>query len=105
LLASEAPDPGRHYVGTPGDIISECPGDFFGIRTLARKLSDEGLNFTEILQQLRRDLAIRCERIHACVQALDRKDVKPDADGRRRASCVPILCAEEAIIMSSAVSA
>jgi AraC-like DNA-binding protein len=28
-------------------------------RTLARKLSDEGLNFTEILQQLRRDLAIR----------------------------------------------
>jgi AraC-like DNA-binding protein len=28
-------------------------------RTLARKLSDEGLNFTEILQQLRRDLADR----------------------------------------------
>ena len=28
-------------------------------RTLARKLSDEGLNFTEILQQLRRDLALR----------------------------------------------
>src|SRR5262249_42965926 len=28
-------------------------------RTLARKLSDEGLNFTEILQQLRRDLAGR----------------------------------------------
>jgi len=28
-------------------------------RTLARKLSEEGLNFTEILQQLRRDLAIR----------------------------------------------
>jgi AraC-like DNA-binding protein len=28
-------------------------------RTLARRLSDEGLNFTEILQQLRRDLAIR----------------------------------------------
>jgi AraC-like DNA-binding protein len=28
-------------------------------RTLARKLSDEGLNFTEILQQLRRDLAFR----------------------------------------------
>ena len=27
-------------------------------RTLARKLSDEGLNFTEILQQLRRDLAV-----------------------------------------------
>ena len=28
-------------------------------RTLARKLSDEGLNFTEALQQLRRDLAVR----------------------------------------------
>jgi AraC-like DNA-binding protein len=28
-------------------------------RTLARKLSDETLNFTEILQQLRRDLAVR----------------------------------------------
>ena len=27
-------------------------------RTLARKLSDEGLNFTEILQQLRRDLTV-----------------------------------------------
>ncbi len=28
-------------------------------RTLARKLSDEGLNFAEVLQQLRRDLAVR----------------------------------------------
>jgi AraC-like DNA-binding protein len=28
-------------------------------RTLARKLSDEGLNFTEVLQQLRRNLAVR----------------------------------------------
>ena len=28
-------------------------------RTVARKLSDEGLNFTEVLQQLRRDLAVR----------------------------------------------
>ena len=28
-------------------------------RTLARRLSDEGLNFTEVLQQLRRDLADR----------------------------------------------
>jgi AraC-like DNA-binding protein len=28
-------------------------------RTLARKLSEEALNFTEILQQLRRDLAVR----------------------------------------------
>jgi AraC-like DNA-binding protein len=28
-------------------------------RTLGRKLADEGLNFTDILQQLRRDLAVR----------------------------------------------
>jgi AraC-like DNA-binding protein len=28
-------------------------------RTLGRKLADEGLNFTEIFQQMRRDLAIR----------------------------------------------
>jgi hypothetical protein len=27
-------NPGRHHVGIPGDIISECPGDFVGIRTL-----------------------------------------------------------------------
>jgi hypothetical protein len=33
--ASEAPNPGRHHVGTPGDIISECPGDFIGIRIAA----------------------------------------------------------------------
>jgi hypothetical protein len=35
LSASEAPDPGRHHLGTPGDIISECPGDIIGIRTKA----------------------------------------------------------------------
>jgi hypothetical protein len=23
----------RHHVGIPGDIISECPGDFIGIRS------------------------------------------------------------------------
>jgi AraC-like DNA-binding protein len=28
-------------------------------RTLARKLSDEGADFTEVLQQLRRELAVR----------------------------------------------
>jgi AraC-like DNA-binding protein len=28
-------------------------------RTLGRRLANEGLNFTEILQQLRRDLAVR----------------------------------------------
>jgi hypothetical protein len=26
---------GRHHVGTPGDIISECPGDFIGIRIIS----------------------------------------------------------------------
>jgi hypothetical protein len=77
-------------------------------RTLARKLSDEGLKFTEILQQLRRDLVVRylddrklhdiencvaarlsgCERIHACVQALDRKNAEPGADSRRLLSNV-----------------
>src|SRR5262249_19947683 len=43
-------------------------------RTLARKLADEGLNFTELLQQLRRDLALRylsdrkcmCRRSRGC---------------------------------------
>ena len=33
LSASKAPDPGRHHLRTLGDIISECPGDFVGIRT------------------------------------------------------------------------
>jgi AraC-like DNA-binding protein len=33
-------------------------------RTLARKLADEGLNFTEILQNLRRDLAVRYLKDH-----------------------------------------
>jgi hypothetical protein len=36
LLASEAPCPGRHHVGILGDIISECPDDFVGIRIQAR---------------------------------------------------------------------
>jgi transposase len=47
LFASEAPDPGRHHVGTPGDIISECPGDFVGIRSdgfwLHRLLTAHGI--------------------------------------------------------------
>jgi integrase len=38
--ASEAPDPGRHHVGIPGDIIPESPGDFVGIRTVVK---DAGL--------------------------------------------------------------
>jgi hypothetical protein len=40
LSASEAPDPGRHHVGTPGDIISECPGDFVGIRSQLRRTTE-----------------------------------------------------------------
>ena len=71
-------------------------------RTLARKLSDEGLDFTEVLQQLRRDLAVRylddpnlhiskiawllgfkrSECFHACIHAVDRKDAEPDAYNR-----------------------
>ena len=44
-----------------GRVLVEDVGRSLGMseRTLARKLSDEGLNFTEILQQLRRDLAVR----------------------------------------------
>jgi hypothetical protein len=34
LFRQRGTGPGRHHVGTPGDIISECPGDFVGIRTL-----------------------------------------------------------------------
>jgi putative tryptophan/tyrosine transport system substrate-binding protein len=39
-----APDPGRHHVGTPGDIISECPSDFVGIRSLREMGFVEGRN-------------------------------------------------------------
>jgi AraC-like DNA-binding protein len=44
-----------------GRVLMEDVARSLGMseRTLARKLSDEGLNFTEILQQLRRDLAVR----------------------------------------------
>ena len=44
-----------------GRVLAEDVARTLGMsdRTLARKLSDEGLNFTEILQQLRRDLAVR----------------------------------------------
>ena len=40
-----------------GDAVARSLG--MSKRTLARRLSDEGLNFTEVLQQLRRDLADR----------------------------------------------
>jgi AraC-like DNA-binding protein len=44
-----------------GRVLGEDVARSLGMseRSLARKLSDEGLNFTEILQQLRRDLAVR----------------------------------------------
>src|SRR5215831_6015386 len=44
-----------------GRVLAEVVARNLGMseRTLARKLSDEGLNFTEILQHLRRTLAIR----------------------------------------------
>jgi hypothetical protein len=44
LSASEAPNPGRHLVGTPGDIISECPGDFVGIRTPSPNEGEFGIS-------------------------------------------------------------
>jgi AraC-like DNA-binding protein len=61
-------------------------------RTLARKLADEGLNFTEILQQLRRDLAVRYlddRKLHISKIAWllgfneNRKDAERDASCRR----------------------
>jgi AraC-like DNA-binding protein len=44
-----------------GRVLAENVARSLGMseRTLARKLSDERLNFTEILQQLRRNLAVR----------------------------------------------
>src|SRR5262245_4741912 len=44
-----------------GRVLVEDAARSLGMskRTLARRLSDEGLNFTDILQQLRRDLAVR----------------------------------------------
>ena len=44
-----------------GKVLAEDVARNLGMseRTLARKLSDEELNFTQILQQLRRDLAVR----------------------------------------------
>jgi AraC-like DNA-binding protein len=44
-----------------GRVVVDAVARSLGMskRTLARKLSDEGLNFTEVLQQLRRDMAVR----------------------------------------------
>jgi AraC-like DNA-binding protein len=54
---SSAPWSVRCLSTLAGRGVRACLG--MSERTLARKLSDEGLNFTEILQQLRRDLAVR----------------------------------------------
>jgi hypothetical protein len=32
MIRQRGTRPGRHHLGTPGDIISECLGDFIGIR-------------------------------------------------------------------------
>jgi hypothetical protein len=32
IIRQQGTRPGRHHLGTPGDIISECLGDFVGIR-------------------------------------------------------------------------
>jgi AraC-like DNA-binding protein len=87
-----------------GRVLAEDVARSLGMskRTLARKLSDEGLNYSEILEQLRRDLAVRylndrklhVSKIawllgfsevsaftHACMQALDRKDTEANTDG------------------------
>jgi hypothetical protein len=60
LSASEAPDPGRHHVGILGDIISECPGDFIGIRRVVGRLVAArrcrgrwGLRSATMIRQLR----------------------------------------------------
>jgi hypothetical protein len=71
--ASEAPNPGRHQVGTPGDIISECPGDFVGMlegsnrsrvtgiaRNSVRDLFEAGLNEAAFVEH--------------CLWALDQRD-------------------------------
>jgi hypothetical protein len=44
LPASEAPRPGRHHVGIPGAIISECLGGFIGIGS-GRRGSATALNY------------------------------------------------------------
>ena len=37
IIRQRCTGPGRHHVGTPGDITSECPGDFVEIRTLEER--------------------------------------------------------------------
>jgi hypothetical protein len=48
IIRQRGTGPGRHHVGTPGDIISECLGDFIGIRSLrARCWSNIGRRATD----------------------------------------------------------
>src|SRR5437867_4711263 len=58
--------PGRHHVGTPGDIISECPGDFVGIRT-AKAAGHLNLQVLQVTAPAIAELASRVPvgRIHA----------------------------------------
>jgi AraC-like DNA-binding protein len=60
-LGPELARPVRSEVDSHGRVVVDDVARSLGIskRTLARKLLDEGLNFTEVLQQLRRDLAHR----------------------------------------------
>jgi hypothetical protein len=44
----------RHHVGIPGDIISECPGDFIGIRNGAHQEHAE--QFTSTLANVGQEL-------------------------------------------------
>jgi hypothetical protein len=42
IIRQRGTGPRRHQVGIPGDIISECPGDFIGIRkNMPFRLRDE----------------------------------------------------------------
>jgi hypothetical protein len=104
LSASEAPNPGRHHVGTPGDIISECPGDFVGMLegsnrsrvtgiapNFARDLFEAGLNEAAFVEQglwaldQRDDGAIMSPRPHSGsiankIAAIDRSNHRVIAD-------------------------
>jgi hypothetical protein len=69
--------PGRHHFGTPGDIISECLGDFVGIRTDApdatfvpvrgiEGAASRGINTLLAISQLNFCLASRKQNAAGC---------------------------------------
>jgi hypothetical protein len=43
ILTQRDAEPGRHHPVFPGDITSDRPGDFVGIRIQARQKRDPGL--------------------------------------------------------------